>query len=106
MKKRMGDTEPFGVSGAALGLNFFFKFKQKKMYIFEEKKVTCHPILVIFHVSCVTCHMVPVTYANSPRHRAPPPLVTPPLCREGWFAKTPKNYLFLTDDKITELPFS
>ena len=44
-------------------------------------------------MSCVACHMSPVT---SHQHQQPQPqtlpLLTPPLCTVGWFAKTEPNY--------------
>ena len=39
------------------------------------------------HLSPVTCHLAPVTIANTHSQR-PYPLLTPPLCKVGWFAKT------------------
>ena len=50
------------------------------------------------HMSCVTCCVSPVTSANTHSNR-PFPLVTPPLFKGGWFAKTQKPNKYSNDKK-------
>ena len=55
--------------------------------------VTCHVPCVMFHLSPVFYHPTPVTcHQRQQQQPQTLPLLTPPLCRVGWFPKTePKN---------------
>ena len=63
----------------------------------------CHMSCVTCDVSCVMCHVSPVTcHLSLTPHPQPHtlPLLTPPLCTEGWFAKTQKPNIFFKRKKI------
>ena len=66
--------------------------KITKIFIsYHMSRVRCHLSYVLCHVQHVACHLLPVTCQK--RLQPQPqnlPLVTPPSCTEGWFAKTQK----------------
>ena len=64
-----------------------FKLKQKKIVSCFQ----CQVWGVRCQVSHVACHLSHVTNANSNSHR---PLLTPPLCTAGWFAKTQSSTFY------------
>ena len=68
--------------------------KERKNRVGEESvpNVTCHLSHVVYHLLPVTCHLSPVTFHLSPTPTATDlPLLTPPLCTVGWYAKKKPN---------------
>ena len=59
----------------------------------HKKQIRCQVLGFRWHI----CHLSHVTNANSQSHW-PPPLLTPPLCTAGWFAKTHKSTFFPQDN--------
>ena len=60
--------------------------------MFHMSCVTCHVSCVTCHISRFTCHMPPVTcHSRQQPHPQTFPLLTPPLCTVGWFAKIKKK---------------
>ena len=72
--------------------------------------VTCQVSDVMCQMPCVMCHfshvMCRVSHVTCQRQQPQPetlPLLTPPLCTVGWFAKTQKPKLNSKTQKIIDM---